>query len=267
MSTVQATPFLTPVPIELTRGRVYQCAFCQKKCWAFTRWCPHCRVDGALYVCLEETASGRTGPIDAGEYVPPDPGSLDAGEWLPVFPRHIKPGTVLLMRGAPGAGKTRSSLRLATHIGPAGIIELESPPDDCVDTATSAGADISPGRLKIWDEFHGEDTFREAEALGIKCLILDSYQKLGGRPTQWYDPIRRFARRQGMVIVITQSNARGGTRGGLGLEYDLAETTAMLTPTAKKGITKIEVLKNRRGTCGTFTVDIAGGERGLRRVK
>lgn len=266
MNTVQAFPYLTPVPDKLTRGRVYQCAFCAKKCFAFSRWCPHCRVDGALYIVTENTVGGRVGPVDAGEFVAPEPGSLDAGEWMPVYPRHIRPGCVLLMRGAPGAGKTRSALRLATHIGPAGIIELESPVDDCIETAKSAGADTSPGRLKVWDEFRGEDTFREAEALGLKCLIVDSYQKLGGRPTQWYDPIRRFARRQGMCIVITQSNARGGTRGGLGLEYDLAETTAMLTEGKPKGWANVEVLKNRRGSTGTFKIDIIGGER-LRRVK
>lgn len=271
MSSVQSLVQLTVAPKSRTRTRVYACALCEKKFFTLTDWCPACGGDKTLYLVPEDELDEHHGLIRADSYVLPERNHFKVGEWGGAFPKgYIPGGTILVLRGAPGAGKTRLALRLGTKQRLCTCLELELPIDDALETAESCGADM--GRLLLSDNFRGLESFDEAAKEGSDCLIIDSIQKLDSRPGKYFDAIRRFAKGGNggrLVIVITQSNAKGGTRGGLAIEYDLAETMAMVRPTDQDGIAEVTVEKNRRGKCPTFEASkLAGAEpRKIKRIK
>lgn len=271
MNSVQAFDDLTEKPIRRTRARVYACCLCTKKFFTHTDWCPSCGGDKSLFLVPEDAIEEAQGFVRAGTYKVPERNHYHVGDWGAAFPRGWIPGgTILVLRGAPGAGKTRLAMRLGTKQKLCACVELELPLDDALETAESCGADMD--RLLVIDEFRGQVTFDEAAKEGADCLIIDSVQKLDTKASRWFDSIRRFAKGGDggrLVIVITQSNAKGGTRGGLAIEYDLAETMAMIRPTDQDGISEVTVEKNRRGKCPTFEASKLKGvePKKMRRVK
>ena len=261
---------LTAAPNKSTRARVYRCCLCQKKFPSNNGWCPACGGQRALYLLEDgETLEALPDLIRADAFTMPSRKMFPAGDWAPCYPKGIPGGTIILMRGAPGAGKTRLALRLGTQMGLCGYISLELTAEDCVETAEVCGADCS--RLVIADQFDEHRTLEQLGKEGCSVLGLDSIQKLGFKPQRYYDDIQRFARGGNggrVVLVITQSNAKGGTRGGLSLEFDLAESVCMVRD-AKDGLCEVTMEKNRRGPCAVFlTPKVAGVQAGkVRRIK
>jgi hypothetical protein len=130
MSSVQRLVELTPEPKKRTRARVYACALCEKKFFTLTDWCPACGGDHALYLVPEDQLDEHQGLVRADSYVLPERNHFKVGEWGGAFPKgYIPGGTILVLRGAPGAGKTRLALRLGTKQRLCTCIELELPID------------------------------------------------------------------------------------------------------------------------------------------
>jgi len=212
-------------------------------------------------------ARGR-GFVKGSEHVREYRATFDAGDWEPVFPDGIPGGTIILLRGLAGSGKTRLAMRLAVAIGSAGIVSLENPTDDVVRMCVGVGVD--PDEILISDASWSESTLRLAANLGISALVIDSLQKTAERPNIYFDRIKEYVRggRGGRVVIaISQSNARGGTRGGLSAEYDLAETVAEVKQTAQPGVALVEIGKNRFGPPGRFKAGLIPGAARLKRVK
>lgn len=269
MSPVQSPDPLTPAPNTGTRGRVYICAECKNKFASWTNTCPKCGLDKGLYLLPDKFARGRGGFVKAGDWVQEYRETYDPGDWGIIFPRGIPGGTIILLRGLAGAGKTRLALKLATRIGPAAILSLENPTDDVVRMCDGAG--VPTDDLLIHDGEWSENNLRIAAQKGVSALVIDSVQKMGTRPSLYFENIKEFARSGTggrVVICISQSNAQGGTRGGLGIEYDLAEVVARVEATGRAGIARITIdKKNRYGPLGKFEGALIPGAARLKRVK
>jgi hypothetical protein len=216
----------------------------------------------------------RRGFIRGSEHVPEFRETYDPGDWAPVFPEGVPGGTTILFRGLAGAGKTRLAMKLAVAIGTsveggsAAICSLENPTDDVVRMATGVGVD--PDDILISDAEWNETQLRQAANAGVRALVIDSIQKMGDRPNLYFEKLKEFTHGgQGgrVLIAISQSNARGGTRGGLSAEYDLAETVAVVTKTATPGIALITIEKNRYAPPGKFKAGLVSGAARLKRVK
>ena len=245
---------LTGAPKTRTRARVYLCILCSKKFFTDNGWCPSCGGDKSLVLLPPELAELDAGAlVRANAYTPGVRNFYEAGEWAGAYPKGVPGGTVLVLRGDPGAGKTRLALRLGTRQRLCGMLELEMSREECFDLALSAGADMD--RLIVGDTFRGPDTFSRFAAEGCDCLIIDSVQKLAYKPAPFFNDIRRWAKGGDggrLVIAITQSNAKGGTRGGLSIDFDLAETSAHVRVTEHDTVAEVDVWKNRQGHCCKF---------------
>jgi predicted ATP-dependent serine protease len=274
MSSVQAQTDLTATPLFGTRARSYICVICKKTFRTKYLECPECHGDKTLIVLDEKLSRGR-GFIRADQYEAPFRETYSAGDWGAIFPRGIEGGTIILLRGLGGAGKTRLAMKLAVAIavatdgGRAGILSFENPTADVVRSAEGVG--ISLEDLLVSDAQWEEAQLRSAAQAGIVALVIDSVQKMGDKPSLYYDSLKEWVHGGNggrVLIVISQSNAKGGTRGGLSIEYDLAECVARVEETTKPGIARVIVdKKNRFGPLGKFEAPLVSGRARLKRVK
>ena len=274
MNSVEPKVELTAPNIFGTRARQYICVICRKIFRTKSSECPACQADKSLIVLDDKFSRGR-GFVQADQFEAPFRESFSAGDWRPIFPRGIEGGTIIVLRGLAGAGKTRLAVKLAVQIaistngGRAGILSFENPTADVIRSAEGVGVSLQD--LLVSDAEWEETQLRSAAQAGIVALVIDSVQKMGQKPSLYYECLKEWVHGgEGgrVLIVISQSNAKGGTRGGLGIEYDLAETVARVEETNKPGIARVIVdKKNRFGPLGKFEAPLVAGRALLKRVK
>jgi hypothetical protein len=269
MSPVEQKDERPPSPAPGSKGRTYICAICHARFSTFTAWCPDCGADKGLYLVQDKFARGRGGFQKVSGIEQEFTEHYNAGDWSPVFPEGVPGRCILLMRGKPGSGKTRLAMKLATCIGRAGMLSMENPKTKVAEMVKGVGVD--PDEISVDDgqEFN-EHKLKVAERSNFDALVIDSIQYMGTKPSQYYDALKAYAGSgEGgrVLIVISQTNAKGGTKGGRDAEFNLATIVADVSRTEFPGMAMIEIEKNQHGPPGRFKSALVPGTQRLTRMK
>jgi hypothetical protein len=137
-------------------------------------------------------------------------------EWSIVLPHGLPRGRSIVLRGRPGAGKSRLAYRLASQLGVTMAFGLEMGKKLSRETAANAGADMP--KLFWYDELGGME---DEPYLHPACIAIDSVQKIG---QGWRGTLRKLRdwsqETGGTLILVSQMNVRGSSRFSEDADFD-----------------------------------------------
>ena len=208
-------PELTILENSGTRACVpvrWICIGCQHEWRGKTvpRSCRQCGVVGGYAPEEVDLVGTRSEDLDE-----PDPGIM-VPEWSKILPRGLPLGRTMLLRGRPGAGKSRASYRFATQLGPAMIFGIEMGKELSLQAARDAGAQVD--RIWWYDDPTG---LADLEFIDPAVVVVDSIQKLKRERRRFVDKLIQWARDYSRnVVFVSQLSADGKSRYGEDDDFD-----------------------------------------------
>lgn len=205
---------LTPPRKSYTRARLerWVCIGCgdenpKGKTLAYCRACGLKNGYAPEPVQLLGTHSDDVEPDELGRIIP---------EWSVPLPKGLPRGRSIVLRGRPGAGKSRIAYRLASQIGVTMAFGLEMGKKLSRQTAADAGAKMAT--LFWYDEIGG---LEDERYLNPECKVFDSVQKIG---QGWRGIVRAqmdWAKETGgTLILVSQMNIKGSSRFSEDADFD-----------------------------------------------
>lgn len=133
----------------------------------------------------------------------------------------VRPSSVTAF-GVAGVGKSRSTLRWATHLGTCLLVSLEMPLELAVLSAKEARADLR--NLQVVTH---EDWIPEANRVGAKTVVFDSYQYSqkqrvvrGSKvPLVCFELSEWAKQANGIAILVAHQNKKGRVSGTTAAEH------------------------------------------------
>jgi len=180
-----------------------------------------------------------------------------------IWARGVPKGAVILLGGAPGAGKSTLALQLAAEIAKKGTV-LYATAEERLEQVRERAERLRAlvPRLYVVAEYQLARILRAAEALRPAVLVIDSVQMVTlrasdalGAPSTIREvaaELVRWAQRTGTVVLaVSQALKRGGFAGPRLLEH-IVDCALYLERPGSDGERILRVAKNRYGP----TVDI-----------
>lgn len=228
-----------------TRARLerWVCLACEHECTR--KVVPnHCLQCGMLHGYAPQpievlgTRSDEIDEIGTGILVP---------EWADAFPRGLPLGRSMVLRGRPGAGKSRAGYRFASQIGTCMVFGIEMGTALSVETARKAGAQMS---AFYW--YQDTEGLSDLEVLDPAVVVVDSIQKLGRDRRRIVNQLMMWARDYDRnCVFISQLSADGKSRFGEDDDFDcdvIVDVSAGRT--AKGGISRrVHGLDDKQTPC------------------
>ena len=237
-------------------------------------FCPQCRSEGSL---IESVA--RVGPAAQTQVLreirigdqPRTPTRID--EIDRVLGGGLVAGSVVLVGGEPGVGKSTLLLQMAARLAPDGGVILASAEESAAQVALRAerlGLD-EPG-LHIVADGRVEAILAAAELEGPRLLIVDSIQTVtvddadgsAGGVVQVRESAARFisfAKRTGTAVALVGHVTKDGSIAGPKMLEHMVDVVMYLEGESDAGLRLLRSLKNRYGSInqvGVFTMGEAG---------
>ncbi len=256
----------------------YRCSECGFTTGKWMGFCPQCRTEGSLSESVASTGRASVTQelrdIPVGDK-PRTPTGLD--EIDRVLGGGLVAGSVVLIGGEPGVGKSTLLLQLAARVAEAGPVLLASAEESASQVALRAnrlGLD-SPG-LQIVSDGSVEAILGAALETRPRLLIIDSIQTVtsseadggAGGVVQVRESASRFiefAKRSGTVVALVGHVTKDGAIAGPKTLEHMVDVVMYLEGESDVGLRLLRSLKNRYGSVnqvGVFTM----GERGLDQV-
>jgi DNA repair protein RadA/Sms len=263
---------------------VYVCADCGAETLKWQGQCPQC----ARWNTLEQRAVARR----AANAVPVTPArseglaELASGE-LPRLPTGMAeldrvlgggfiPGSVTLLGGEPGIGKSTLLLQLANHVAQSHAVLYLSAEESAAQIGSRARRlGLGAAGLEVVADTDLDAAL--ARAATSRLLVVDSIQtvQLGavgtapGAITQLREctaQIVRFAKSSGTSVVIVGHVTKDGAIAGPRLLEHLVDTVLYFESDASSRFRNVRATKNRFGSIGELAF-FHMGEQGLREVR
>jgi DNA repair protein RadA/Sms len=264
---------------------VFVCAECGAETLKWQGQCPQC----AQWNTLEQRVVARrpTGP--AASATPPAAATELSPEELPrlptgmgeldrVFGGGLIPGSVTLLGGEPGIGKSTLLLQLANHAArtiPTLYLSAEESAAQIGLRARRLG--VTGSHLRVVADTDIEAVMARARDESVKLLIVDSIQTVqlssvgtaAGAITQLKEctaQLVRFAKATGVSVVIVGHVTKDGAIAGPRVLEHLVDTVLYFESDASSRFRNVRATKNRFGSVGElafFHMD----EQGLREVR
>jgi DNA repair protein RadA/Sms len=262
----------------------YVCAECSAETLKWQGQCPQC----ARWNTLEQRAVARraaSSPAAAparseplGELAAGELGRLPTGmsELDRVLGGGFIPGSVTLLGGEPGIGKSTLLLQLANHVAQANAVLYLSAEESAAQIGSRARRlGLGAAGLEVVADTDLDATL--ARAAAAKLLVVDSIQtvQLGavgtapGAITQLREctaQIVRFAKSSGTSVVIVGHVTKDGAIAGPRLLEHLVDTVLYFESDASSRFRNVRATKNRFGSIGELAF-FHMGEQGLREVR
>lgn len=204
------------------------------------RYCRECGVVGGYAPELVELVGSRSDEIE-----PPEPGVV-VEELRPVLPMGLPLGRTILFRGRPGAGKSRTSFRVAGRFGRVMAFGIEMGKVLSLDTAIKAGAIVDD----VWwyEDLRGLD---ELEIIDPAAVVLDSIQKLKWDRRRVVDKLMSWAVDNNRnLILVSQLSADGKSRYGEDDDFDVDIVVDVSQGRTNKGPNKaVHLLDDKQTPC------------------
>jgi len=265
---------------------VYVCADCGAETLKWQGQCPQC----ARWNTLEQrTVSRRPAVTGAPAAGPPAPlAELSAGE-LPrletgmgeldrVFGGGLIPGSVTLLGGEPGIGKSTLLLQLADHAArtaPTLYLSAEESAAQIGVRARRLG--VGASGLRVVADTDLEAAMAATREAGARLLVVDSIQTVqlasvgtpAGAITQLKEctaQLVRFAKSNGISVVIIGHVTKDGAIAGPRMLEHLVDTVLYFESDASSRFRNVRATKNRFGSVGELAF-FHMAEQGLREVR
>ena len=264
---------------------VFVCASCGGETLKWQGQCPHC----GEWNSLEErrASAGRAAPVAApvslaagaaalgagGERLPSGQGELDR-----VLGGGIVPGSVILLGGDPGIGKSTLLLQVAAHVAAARPVIYASGEESVAQVGMRAQRlGLAAEGLGVVTETDCQAVLGVAAARQAALLVIDSIQTLAsstvpagaGAVTQLREctaELVRFAKSGGAAILIVGHVTKEGAIAGPKLLEHLVDTVLYFESEAGSRYRIVRATKNRFGAVNELGFFAMTGT-GLKEVK
>lgn len=266
---------------------VYVCAECAAETLKWQGQCPQC----AAWNTLEQRTMARRPPGSAapGAAMPSASiGELAAdeltrlptgmGELDRVLGGGLIPGSVTLLGGEPGIGKSTLLLQLAGHTaGAAATLYLSAEESAAQIGLRARRLGMPAGSLRVVTDSDLDVVLERARAEAVKLLIVDSIQTVqstsvgtaAGAITQLKEctaQLVRFAKSSGTSVIIVGHVTKDGSIAGPRVLEHLVDTVLYFESDASSRFRNVRATKNRFGSVGELAF-FHMGEQGLREVR
>lgn len=200
------------------------------------------------------------------------------GELDRVLGGGLVPGSIILVGGAPGIGKSTLLLQVAGRARddwPVLYVSGEESADQVALRARRLGLD--PAMVTVLATTDADDVIAAAGELGSACLIIDSIQTLSvadipsapGTPSQLRESTARLiqlAKTRGMAIVLIGHVTKEGVIAGPRMLEHMVDAVLYFEDEASSRFRLLRSVKNRFGAANELGI-FAMGETGLREVR
>jgi len=269
-----------PATREVARA-VFLCSACGNESPKWFGRCPHC---GEWNTAVEESrarpaagaARGYAGPGEkplrldeiAGEGLE-ERWATGIGELDRVLGGGLVPGSLVLIGGDPGIGKSTLALEMAAALGGSGrsvlYVSGEESPRQAKMRAERIALRRGLDHLWVQSEIELDAILRQVESLGPSLLVIDSIQTLHlgslegapGSVTQVREcglRLLRFAKERGLpVLLIVHVTKDGAVAGPRTLEH-MVDAVLYLEGDARHGYRILSAAKNRFGSTNEIGV-------------
>jgi DNA repair protein RadA/Sms len=265
---------------------VFVCADCGAETLKWQGQCPQC----SHWNTLEQRTLTRR-PAPAGTAGAPAPAALEElstaeltrlptgmGELDRVFGGGLIPGSVTLLGGEPGIGKSTLLLQLADHAArqaPTVYLSAEESAAQIGVRARRLGVG-SPG-LRVIADTDLDAAMAATRDAGARQLVVDSIQTVqlasvgtpAGAITQLKEctaQLVRFAKANGISVVIVGHVTKDGAIAGPRMLEHLVDTVLYFESDASSRFRNVRASKNRFGSVGELAF-FHMAEQGLREVR
>ncbi len=269
---------------------VFRCGECGAE---QPKWAGRCEGCGAWNTLVEEPI-GRAGGRAARRSLdvtgrPPvrltDVRGGEVGRWRTGLPEFdfvlgggIVPGSVVLVGGEPGIGKSTLLLQCAARLEAAGVPTLyvsgEESPEQIRLRADRLGGADDAGRVTVLGETRLEAIVHHATAVGARVLFVDSIQTsyteaLEGAPgnvgqvRECAARLMRFAKESGPAVLLVGHVTKGGGIAGPRTLEHIVDTVLYFEGESSLDHRILRAVKNRFGSVdevGVFRMTGAGLE-------
>jgi len=275
--------------VKARRG--YRCSACGHEAAAFAGRCLNCQAWNTLEQYQDTTRPGptarvgREGALPATtvrlDQVPNEPGrrmSTDIPEFDRVLGGGLVPGSLILVGGEPGIGKSTLMLQAAARLAALGrtvaYVCGEESPRQVRLRASRLGID-GPGIILI-PETNLDSALAAAEAAGVDALIIDSIQSVYvegletrfGGPAQLSEAGARlvgWAKGTDIATILTGHVTKAGEVAGPRLLEHLVDAVLYFESAESGALRILRAVKNRFGATDEVGVFEMTGE-GLKSV-
>jgi DNA repair protein RadA/Sms len=265
---------------------VFVCAECAAETLKWQGQCPQC----ARWNSLEQRTAARRTAGSAAAPVTPAAAVQDlAAEELPrlgtgmaeldrVLGGGLVPGSVTLLGGEPGIGKSTLLLQLAEHVSrSAATLYLSAEESTAQIGLRARRLGLGGVGLRVIADTDLEAVMTRARDEGARLLIVDSIQTVqlasvgtaAGAVTQLKEctaQLVRFAKSTGTSVVIVGHVTKDGAIAGPRVLEHLVDTVLYFESDASSRFRNVRATKNRFGSVGELAF-FHMGEQGLREVR
>ena len=268
------------------RRSVYRCSDCGTD---YPKWTGRCESCGAWNTLAEEIVSRRPGKPAASQGVGNAPDAVRLGDIRPEGVARIKtslgemdfvlgggivPGSLTLVGGEPGIGKSTILLQCVARIEANGVRTLYASGEESVDQVGLRAARLAEqtDAIHVLPEVRIDTITARAAALGAKVVVVDSIQttytdELEGAPgnvgqvRECAGRLMRFAKETGTAVILVGHVTRGGGIAGPKTLEHIVDTVLYFEGDASNDFRILRAVKNRFGSVdevGIFEMTSSG---------
>lgn len=265
-------------------GPVFVCSACGGETLKWQGQCPHC----SQWNSLEQRASrvGETAgrvpaalkPIDSPPGASDDRLSTGQAELDRVLGNGIMPGSVTLLGGDPGIGKSTLLLQVAAHVATMGPVLYASGEESTSQVAARARRlGLTAPKLSVVTESDLDSIRASATQHGARLLVVDSIQTVqlaalnasAGAVTQLREctaELVRFAKSSGTAVMLIGHVTKEGAIAGPRVLEHLVDTVLYFESDAGSRYRIVRATKNRFGAVNELGF-FAMTESGLKEIR
>ncbi len=263
---------------------MYRCTDCGAE---HPKWGGKCDSCGAWNTLAEEVLSKRqvtVGRPSANGPIPVRLKDLDASETPRlrtdiaeldfVLGGGIVPGSLTLVGGEPGVGKSTLLLQCASQLEQSGVVTLYASGEESASQIKLRAdrLDENAGAVRVLPEVRLESVVAHATNVGARVLVVDSIQTvftddLEGAPgnvgqvRECAAKLMRFAKETGCAVVLVGHVTKGGGIAGPKTLEHIVDTVVYFEGELSSGFRILRAVKNRFGSIdevGIFEMTASG---------
>ncbi len=254
----------------------YRCSSCGFTTGKWMGFCPQCRSEGSLVETIAAAVPASQSQPLREIAVGLEPRSATGIDEIDrVLGGGLVAGSVVLVGGEPGVGKSTLLLQLAASVAGRGRVLLASAEESASQVALrSARLRLDPDGLQIVSDSRVEAILAASEAERPALLIIDSIQTVtsdgvegsAGGVVQVRESASRFidfAKRSGTVVALVGHVTKDGSIAGPKTLEHMVDVVLYLEGEGDGGLRLLRSLKNRYGSVnqvGVFTMGDGGLE-------
>lgn len=255
----------------------YRCESCGFQTAKWMGFCPQCGASGLAEVAVgADVAAGPVRPVAEAAAHPSERRPSGITEVDRVLGGGFVPGSVVLLGGEPGVGKSTLLLQVAESLGRQGASVLVATAEESAEQVglRARRLGVRSPRVAVLAESSLDVVLATVESMEPDLLVVDSVQAIStasgiaGSVTQVREAAARLidvAKRNGMTVVLVGHVTKDGSIAGPKLLEHMVDVVVYLEGESEMGLRAVRTLKNRFGAThrvGLFEM----GNDGLREV-